>query len=143
MSAASSRTDEPTPPLPPPAPPPPPAPADLEEKAASAPVPPPLLSSAPVAIAANSAASSASSARSKCHSNRAQRSNACTAPDHTRAKGGATPPLITHMQSEDMQIASQSSACLANLCEMTDNQNIVTQEGGVRPCIAVMRSRYV
>ena len=42
-----------------------------------------------------------------------------------------------------MAIASQASACLANLAEMSENQAIIARDGGVRPCIAVMRSRYV
>ena len=42
-----------------------------------------------------------------------------------------------------MQIASQASACLANLAEMPENQEIIAREGGIRPCISVMRSRYV
>ena len=37
----------------------------------------------------------------------------------------------------------KASACLANLAEMEENQQIISREGGVRPAIAVMRSRYV
>ena len=42
-----------------------------------------------------------------------------------------------------MIIAAQACACLANLAEMAENQEIIAREGGVRPTIQVMRSRYV
>ncbi len=38
------------------------------------------------------------------------------------AKGGAVTPLIVRAQSEDMEVARQACACLANLAEMPDNQ---------------------
>jgi Armadillo/beta-catenin-like repeat len=42
-----------------------------------------------------------------------------------------------------MAIASQCAACLGNLAELSDNQTIIAREGGVRPAIQTMRSRYV
>ena len=60
------------------------------------------------------------------------------------SKCGSILPLIQLMQSDDMFIASQSSAALANISEIAEHQAIIGIEaGGIRPCVSVMRSRFV
>ena len=47
------------------------------------------------------------------------------------------------MQHEDSIIAVQSSSCLANLAELKENQIIIKDEGGIKPTVLTMRSRFV
>ena len=51
-------------------------------------------------------------------------------------------PLISLIESEDSAIAHYACECLANLAEMTDNQDFIAREGAVTPCIKAMRSRH-
>jgi len=45
-------------------------------------------------------------------------------------KAGAVSALIALSQSSDMVVASQSCATLANLAELTTNQDLIANEGG-------------
>ena len=58
-------------------------------------------------------------------------------------KAGAVSALIALSQSSDMVVASQSYVTLANLAELTTNQNLIANEVAVRPTIIVMRSKYI
>ena len=47
------------------------------------------------------------------------------------------------MQHEDKDISSHSCACLANLAEISYNQEIIVAEGGIQPCVVMVRSKFL
>lgn len=58
-------------------------------------------------------------------------------------KAGVTPSLIALSQSADMIVASQASAALATLAEIGANQDIIANEGAIKPAVIAMRSKFI
>lgn len=47
------------------------------------------------------------------------------------------------MEAEDPIVSQYPCECLANLVEMTGNQDFIVKEGAVIPCITAMRSHHI
>ena len=50
---------------------------------------------------------------------------------------------VSLTQAQDMQVASQACSALANLAEISTNQDVIANDGAVKPVISSMRSKFI